>query len=410
MGGYISGMDGRTNPAAPETRDASADSFEELRLRLEDPDWSTWTEADFEGRALSAFAFQFETCEPYRAFCRHRGITPDNVGSWEAVPAVPATAFKYFDFTSAPEMAPHHDPRFESGLFLTSGTTRGTQARGRHHVPSLGLYRASLAEPFRRALLPELEPGGDPTALFLSLIPSPAEAPDSSLSFMVGAAAQRYAREVVWLVDGDGRWAEGAVPLASEEVESARRSGEPVLLLGTALSFVHLIESAESEPDVAACLAALPDSARVMETGGFKGSRRSVTRDALYEGIERVTGIARHRIVNEYGMTELLSQLYEGGSSGGARSSGAPSDGLHRPPPWLEVRALDPTDLTPLPEGRDGILGFFDLANLGSVCHVLTEDVGSVHDGGVRLKGRALGAEPRGCSRAMDDLMSAARG
>ena len=76
----------------------------------------------------------------------------------------------------------------------------------------------------------------------------------------------------------------------------------------------------------------------------------------------------------------------------------------------LAVRALDPTDLTPLPHGRDGVLAFFDLANLGSICHVLTEDVGSVHAGGVRLRGRSVGAEPRGCSRAMDDLMSAARG
>jgi len=38
---------------------------------------------------------------------------------------------------------------------------------------------------------------------------------------------------------------------------------------------------------------------------------------------------------------------------------------------------------------------------------VLTEDVGSVRRGRVRLAGRVVGAEPRGCSRAMDDLMAA---
>lgn len=352
---------------------------------------------------MAAFAHQFEACEPYRALCHRRGITPDGIGAWEDIPCVPATAFKYFDFLSVAATDG------QAGLFLTSGTTRGGEARGRHHVPSLDLYRASLAEPFRRALLPEIEPDG-PGALFLSLIPSQAEAPDSSLSFMVDAAAQRFARRVVWLVDGDGGWREGVARTVGQAVEEARQAGTPVLLLGTALSFVHLMEAAEEGgSDVATAVAALPEGARAMETGGFKGSGRLVSRDALYQGIERVTGIRQDHIVNEYGMTELLSQLYAGGLSSEA-VRGPAGSGLHRPPPWLAVRALDPTDLTPLPGGRDGVLAFFDLANLGSICHVLTEDVGSVHAGEVRLRGRALGAEPRGCSRAMDDLMSAARG
>ena len=77
-------------------------------------------------------------------------------------------------------------------------------------------------------------------------------------------------------------------------------------------------------------------------------------------------------------------------------------------PPWMRVRALDPLTLEELEEGGEGLLAFFDLANAGSVCHVLTEDVGSVGSGRVRLGGRVVGAEPRGCSRAMDDLMAAA--
>jgi hypothetical protein len=109
------------------------------------------------------------------------------------------------------------------------------------------------------------------------------------------------------------------------------------------------------------------------------------------------------RIVNEYGMTELLSQLWEP-----VLTEGGSASGWHVPPPWLRVRALDPATLRPLPDGDDGVLAFFDLANLGSVSHVLTEDIGCVREGRVRLRGRAPGAEPRGCSRAMDELMSAA--
>ena len=49
--------------------------------------------------------------------------------------------------------------------------------------------------------------------------------------------------------------------------------------------------------------------------------------------------------------------------------------------PWLRVRALNPTTLEPVAENETGLLAFFDLANLGSVCHVLTEDIGRVIGG-----------------------------
>jgi hypothetical protein len=125
----------------------------------------------------------------------------------------------------------------------------------------------------------------------------------------------------------------------------------------------------------------------------------------LHDGIVDVFGIAPQAVINEYGMTELLSQLYEPVFTEGLSAAGG-----HVSPPWLAVRALDPTTLREAPEGEPGILCFFDLANLGSVSHILTEDVGVVRDGRVYLRGRTKGAEPRGCSRAMDDLMSAAAG
>ena len=142
-----------------------------------------------------------------------------------------------------------------------------------------------------------------------------------------------------------------------------------------------------------------------METGGFKGLARAVSRSDVYDGIAAATGVPSSRIVNESGMTELLSQLYEP-----VLSEGPDAVGTHVPPPWLRVRALDPVSLDPVQEGEDGILTFFDLANAGSVSHILTEDVGSVREEGVRFRGRLVGAEPRGCSRAMDELMSAAGG
>lgn len=342
-----------------------------------------WPDARFDALALEAFRHQFERNEPYRRWCVSRDRTPDRVGHWTDVPAVPVAAFKVLDLVCG-------EPEAAEVVFRTSGTTRGETARGRHFVPHGSLYRASLAPPFRTHVLPDVD-----RIRFVSLIPSPADVPDSSLSFMVGAAAERWAERTEWVVD-----ARGGLDLArlGQALAEVADDGVPVLLLGTAFAFVHALDGA------GALRTPLPDGSRIMETGGFKGRTREMPKAELYAALTERTGIPRQRIVNEYGMTELLSQLYEP-----VLGEGLAGADVHEPAPWLRVRALDPETLDPLPEGREGLLAFYDLANVGSVCHVLTEDVGSVIDGRVRLVGRAPGAEPRGCSRAMDELLSAVR-
>ncbi|MEX2466654.1 MAG: long-chain fatty acid--CoA ligase [Gemmatimonadota bacterium] len=343
----------------------------------------SWSEDRFEALALRAFRHQFEANGPYRAFCEGRGSTPATVKAWTDVPAVPVAAFKAVELVCGRP----HDAEI---VFRTSGTTRGGRARGAHFVPSLEIYRASLIPPFRAHVVPDLD-----RIRFVSLVPAPSDLPDSSLSFMVDAAAQRFASEIAWGVDGEGALDEDALVRA---LHAAERAGDPVLLLGTAFAFVHALDRTPSP------LRSLPPGSRIMETGGFKGRSRELSKPELHALLADRTGVPRERIVNEYGMTELLSQLYEP-----VLAEGLAGADRHRPPPWLAVRALDPTTLDPMPAGEEGILAFFDLANLGSVCHVLTEDVGSVVDGHVRLVGRTEGAEPRGCSRAMDELMSSVR-
>ena len=60
--------------------------------------------------------------------------------------------------------------------------------------------------------------------------------------------------------------------------------------------------------------------------------------------------------------------------------------------------------LLALSAAKTGRLALFDLANVGSVCHVLTEDLGVREDGAFRLLGRASGAELRGCSLTAEEL------
>ncbi|MGD2069205.1 MAG: hypothetical protein PVI57_11075, partial [Gemmatimonadota bacterium] len=231
----------------------------------------------------------------------------------------------------------------------------------------------------------------------LCLLPSPEEAPDSSLSAMAGFAVERWgSARGGWFVDPDAGLRTRAL---QDALRSAEAEGEPVLLMGTAFSFVHFLDG-EGGP------VRLPDGSRIMETGGFKGRSRVVERPALYEAMEERTGVPARRIVNEYGMTEMLSQFYEpvlrpGGSVAGPARR-------HVGPPWVRTRILDPRTLETVPRGRPGLLCHLDLANAGSVACLLTEDVGQEVGDGFRVLGRAEGAEPRGCSLVMEELMDVA--
>jgi hypothetical protein len=106
-------------------------------------------------------------------------------------------------------------------------------------------------------------------------------------------------------------------------------------------------------------------------------------------------------------MTEMSSQFYDG-AAGTAPAD--PAERLHAGPGWVRTRATDPETLRILPHGEVGVLRHWDLANLHSVACIQTSDLGVTSPGGFRVLGRAQGAEARGCSLAMDDLLSAIRG
>jgi Acyl-protein synthetase, LuxE len=139
----------------------------------------------------------------------------------------------------------------------------------------------------------------------------------------------------------------------------------------------------------------------VMETGGFKGRSRELTREELHGGIEAGLGVPRARIVNQYGMCELASQFYEP-----TLRTGVYGD-VKSVPAWVRVRVVDPVTQEDVAPGESGVLAIYDLANVGSVLAVLTSDRGELSGSGFRVFGRLRGAEARGCSLAADALLGA---
>jgi hypothetical protein len=327
-------------------------------------------EGRFDELARRVFAHQFAGSRPYRAFCGARGRTPETIRHWCEIPAVPTAAFKELPLCTFP-------PEEAAIVFETSGTTAGGRS-GRHYMRTTALYDAALMPPFVAHVLPEGR-----SLRMLSLGPTPRWSPRSSLGYMLDRAISAYgaANSAVFATKNGIDVAGFADALAVAVTE-----GAPVCLLGTAFAFVHVLDS------LAPTRYALPVGSRLMDTGGYKGRSREVPRAELVREYERTFGIPADCVVSEYGMTEMSSQFYQ-------------QSGPYIPPPWVRTVAVDPESLAPLPGGATGLLRHYDLANLDSVMAIQTDDLGVVEEGGFRLLGRASGAEARGCSLAVEELL-----
>jgi hypothetical protein len=388
-------------------------------------------DGDFDELAAEAFAFQVERVAPIRRLAEARGVTPGAGLDWRRIPAVPTAAYKTLRVTVAGEEEGHGaaGPAAEGGAageggavrrtgaasegsatsegagegtagdgggtaetvetFRSSGTIGGEGARSVHVHPFPDLYRATVDAAFPRFCLPRGLAAGERPPM-LALVPRREERPDSSLSFMVDHVLARWGGEAsAW-----GLGPRGVDARAARSWLGARqRERRPVLVLATALALADLVAGLERLD----LRFRLPAGSVVFETGGFKGREREVSPEELAAGVAERLGVPAAAVVREYGMTELTSQLYTGALAGGDPE-------LYVPPHQVRVRAVDPESLEEVPTGESGLIAIFDLANLSSAVHVLTEDLGRLEAGGLRLLGRAPGADLRGCSLTVEEL------
>lgn len=332
----------------------------------------------FNQLALDVFCFQYQHNQPYQQWCQHLDIkTPSNISRWQDIPAVPTSAFKDsgLKLNCFPKNSLHK-------VFKTSGTTSDQHRRGEHGFHSTRLYSQSILAAWKQLKLPEDLP-------YLFLTQSSQNAAHSSLSFMM---MELDSSQATLELDPFYISADGQLDL-SRLVTTCQSLDQPVMILGTALAFLKLCEKLKSK----SIKLPLPTGSALLETGGYKGSRRTLEKSVFYQNLKQFFNIPPERIFNEYSMTELSSQFY--------------TSGLNRPhlaPHWTRIQIIDPETRKSVSPGQTGHLQILDLANLGSVASIRTEDLAIAGESpqSFQLLGRDPSALPRGCSRSADEMLN----
>ena len=306
------------------------------------------SEQAFEALALSIFRRQAERCAPYREYIARMGIDPHAVQRIEQIPFLPIRLFKTHEVycgEEAPEV-----------VFTSSATTGMTPSR--HPMASLALYERAFTEAFRRFY-------GEPSGWSLyGLLPNYLQRKGSSLVYM----ADRLIRAC-----GSGGFYLDEYERLIADLEA---DPKPKILLGVSYALWDLAER----------YAPKLQNTIVMETGGMKGHREELPKEAFHKILCEAFGV--EQIHSEYGMAELTSQAYSKGEN------------RFYCPAWMRVAVRDVNDPLDLrfEAGRGG-LNIIDLANYYSCSFLQTEDVARCYaDGSFEVEGRIDHSEIRGCN------------
>lgn len=244
-------------------------------------------------------------------------------------------------------------------VFKSSGTTG--MERSQHLVADTSLYERSFLPTYAHFIGP-LE-----NQLIFALLPNYIEQGESSLVYMVDYLIRATKHEL------SGFYLNNPESLL-KAIEEGRKTGRKLVLFGVSYALLDLADQHVDLSDV-----------QIIETGGMKGRRKEMTKEALHAELKKAFG--SDFISSEYGMSELLSQAYSN------------SNGLFDLPLWMRVQLRDVNDpFSLVDEGKTGGVNVIDLANLYSCAFIATQDLGRIVAGRLQLMGRFDQADLRGCN------------
>lgn len=309
----------------------------------------------FDDFALEIFQFQSVKNPVYKAYLDARKIKPSQVKKLEDIPFLPIQFFKESQvYCGKKETA--------TQIYSSSGTTGVVTSK--HLIWSEDFYLNHAEQLFEQAY------GSLTDFHVLALLPAYLERPGSSLVAMASHFIKKSESEA------SGFYLYNQNELRDKLTELSH-GDRKILLLGVTFALLDLSESME-----------LPSAGTkliVMETGGMKGRRREMIRDEVHEQLCAYFKV--DSIHSEYGMTELLSQVYSKGA------------GKFEVPSCMRVILRDINDPFSLASRSQGGINLIDLANFHSCAFIETQDLGKWDEKGfLEILGRFDHSELRGCN------------
>jgi hypothetical protein len=338
---------------------------------------------EFNRLALQVFDLQFRYISLYRRYCEKRGITSEDVSSWDQIPALPTDAFKVMELA----MLPSETAR----TFMTSGTTR-PEERGKVHYDEggLSLMDATIYEAASAFLFPDRV-----KTTILIIAPPPDIVPQMIMAYGMNRLKEYFgSAQSRFLIGKEGF----DINVLIDELRRSETEGVPITICGGSFGFVNFFDACRERN----WRFILPPGSRILDAGGFKGRSREVKRDEFVSDCEQFLGIAKDYCVNLLGMTEISSQFYDNILRNAFKGINLPRAKIN--PPWTRTLVVDPDTLEPLPAGKTGLLRHLDLANRGHILTVQTDDLGRMTPEGFEIYGRMKEGEARGCSLTIDEM------
>lgn len=307
----------------------------------------------FDEIALALFRFQARENPVYATYLEALRVDAEKIKNVTEIPFLPIRFFKNHSLKTGFWKEEVH--------FSSSGTT-GTQTSS-HAVYNLTSYLIHAQQIFEQAF------GSLQHYHLLALLPSYLERGQSSLVAMVDHFIKQTKSPK------SGFYLNNYEQLV-EDVGALKKAEKKVIVWGVTYALL----------DVAEKFSPAWQDVLVFETGGMKGRRKEITKEALHIRLKSALGI--DKVYSEYGMTEMLSQAYTKGGN------------LFYPSHSMKIVIRDITD--PLKKGllcETGGINVIDLANFRSIAFIETEDLGKIDQNGCfEVLGRSDNSDIRGCN------------
>jgi sulfur relay (sulfurtransferase) DsrC/TusE family protein len=306
----------------------------------------------FEDVAISVFRYQAQHNPTYKAYLKALGFSADTITAVSQIPLAPISLFKKHIIKTTEWEA--------TKRFLSSGTMG---ERSAHSIRDTDWYNKIAHKIIRQHDIAVAD------MHVVALLPSYLENGDSSLVHMVTYFAElSETPDPFYLYDH--------ASLYSRIISFLKTSDKPILLLGVTFALVDFAQAYQIDDD----------RLRVCFTGGMKNRGMEMAQEEVMALLR--SAFPSSYLFSEYGMTELQSQAYMDDS------------GFFKMSPTLKVLIKEVNDpLSDAKQGKTGMVGLIDLANVDTLSFILSEDLGRQVDAAhFEIQGRLSGSDLRGCN------------